>query len=540
MAAPVVLIVRDGWGYDPSTEHGRFNAVLQAKTPRHAALLDAYPWTLIKASGDAVGLPEGTIGNSEVGHQNLGAGRVVLQESVRISRAISNGEFFDNEALLKAVDNVRTSDRYLHVMGIASDAGVHGLLEHLYGVLELAARAGIKKVALHLFTDGRDTGPFSGKEFLRRIEKRCQDIGVGQIATICGRYYALDRDNRWDRVQLAYDALIGRSRVPAFSSAEVALETYYENPNSDSREGDEFVTPRTVGPNSDETRIRNGDSVIFYNFRGDRPRELTRAFMQPDFGAQSPESTDKEFDRGEKLDLTFVCMTAYDEGFNRFPGLHVAFPKMEKIPDMGGEYLARLGRTQFRAAESEKFAHVTFFFNNYREEPFEGEHRWMAKSPQVGTYDQQPEMSAKSVRDAVLSRLQSDDCEDFFLVNFANPDMVGHTGNFEATVSAVETVDQCVGAIVDATLKRGGSLIITADHGNAEQMWDPDTDGPHTAHTTNDVECIIVDDALAHNSTTLRDNGRLADVFPTCLRLLGLEQPEAMTGESLLDEDRTR
>ena len=535
MAKPMVLIVRDGWGYNPNPEHNRFNAVLQARTPRHDALVDAYPWTLIKASGEAVGLPAGTIGNSEVGHQALGAGRVVLQESVRISRAIADGGFFSNEALLKAIDNAMANDRYLHVMGIASDAGVHGLLEHLYSVLELAARAGIQNVALHLFTDGRDTGPFSGREFLHQIETRCRDIGVGRVATICGRYYAMDRDNRWDRVQLAYDALTGRAWTPVFESAEEAVTDYYEQPTSDSQQGDEFITPRRVEPDAHGTRIRAGDSVVFCNYRGDRPRELTRAFMQPDFGAQVG---DKQFDRGEKLDITFVCMTAYDESFNDFPGLYVAFPKPERAPDIGGEYLSRLGKTQFRVAESEKFAHVTFFFNDYRKEPFEGEHRWMVQSPKVATYDQKPEMSAESVRDAVLCRLQTDDCEDFFLVNFANPDMVGHTGNFEATVSAIETVDQCVGAIVDATLERGGKLIVTADHGNAEQMWDPDTDAPHTAHTNYDVECIIVDDELSRCATTLRDNGRLADVFPTCLMLMRMEKPAAMTGESLLNQDR--
>jgi len=431
--------------------------VLRARTPRQDALLDAYPWTLIKASGEAVGLPDGTIGNSEVGHQNLGAGRVVLQDSVRISRAIASGDFFNNEALCRAIDNASTSDRYLHVMGIASDAGVHGLLEHLYSVLELAAQAGNKKVALHLFTDGRDTGPFTGREFLRQIEARCRDIGIGRIATVCGRFYALDRDNRWERVQRAYDALTGR---------------------------------------------------------GDRPRELTRAFMQPDFGVSSSTSADNEFDRGKKLDLTFVCMTAYDESFSNFPGLYVAFPKPESNTDIAGQYLSRLGKTQLRAAESEKFAHVTFFFNDYRDEPFEGEHRWITQSPAVDTYDQQPGMKASEVRDQVLSRLQDDDCEDFILVNFANPDMVGHTGNLEATVAAVEAVDECVGTIVDATLGCGGKLVITADHGNAEQMWDPETESPHTAHTLYDVECIIVDDELARGSTTLRDKAGFPMYFP--------------------------
>jgi len=514
MPKPLVLIVRDGWGYNPNPEHSRFNAVLRARTPRQDALLDAYPWTLIKASGEAVGLPDGTIGNSEVGHQNLGAGRVVLQDSVRISRAIASGDFFNNEALCRAIDNASTSDRYLHVMGIASDAGVHGLLEHLYSVLELAAQAGNKKVALHLFTDGRDTGPFTGREFLRQIEARCRDIGIGRIATVCGRFYALDRDNRWERVQRAYDALTGRGDTPVSESADAALASYYDSPSSDSQQGDEFITPQAIEPDPDSTRIRSGDSVIFYNYRGDRPRELTRAFMQPDFGVSSSTSADNEFDRGKKLDLTFVCMTAYDESFSNFPGLYVAFPKPESNTDIAGQYLSRLGKTQLRAAESEKFAHVTFFFNDYRDEPFEGEHRWITQSPAVGTYDQQPGMKASEVRDQVLSRLQDDDCEDFILVNFANPDMVGHTGNLEATVAAVEAVDECVGTIVDATLGCGGKLVITADHGNAEQMWDPETESPHTAHTLYDVECIIVDDELARGSTTLRDKAGFPMYFP--------------------------
>ena len=545
--SPTVLIVRDGWGYNPFAEHNSFNAVHQARTPRCDDLLRNYPWTLIRTSGEDVGLPDGTMGNSEVGHQNLGAGRVVDQESVRITKAIRNGEFFDNQAMNDAINRAKDNDRFVHVMGIASDAGVHGLLEHLYGVLELARQLNHDKVALHLFTDGRDTGPFTGKRFVEQIEAKCREIGVGEVATICGRYYAMDRDNRWERVQLASQALTDATRageanttVPRFDSAGEAIQAYYDQPTNDSQQGDEFITPRVIGPSDDAvnaTRVTDGDSVIFYNYRGDRPRELTRAFMQPDFHGNvkpSPDTGEKGFDRGRALDLAYVCMTAYEETFTQFPGLKVAFPKPPKMENIAGQYLASLGKTQFRSAETEKFPHVTFFFNDYREEPFESEHRKMAQSPQVATYDLQPDMSAAQVRDDVLERLQAEDCEDFILVNFANGDMVGHTGKLDAAITAIETVDQCVGAVVDATLKRGGNLIVTADHGNAEQMWNPETDAPHTAHTLYDVECILVDPSLYKASTYLRDDGRLADVMPTALAMMNLDQPSAMTGQSLL------
>jgi len=545
---PTVLIVRDGWGYNPHAEHNDFNAVHLARTPRCDALLRRYPWTFIRTSGEDVGLPDGTMGNSEVGHQNLGAGRIVDQESVRITKAIRSGEFFENEALVQAIDNAKANDRYVHVMGIASDAGVHGLLEHLYAVLELAKRRNHTKVALHLFTDGRDTGPFTGEQFVEQIEARCREIGIGRVATICGRYYAMDRDNRWERVKRAYHALTAISNdrgnepnaAPVFASAREAIQAYYDSPTNDSQQGDEFITPRVIGDSEaaiDETRITDGDSVIFYNYRGDRPRELTRAFMQPDFYGHvkpSPDTGEKGFERSNKLTLTYVCMTAYEESFTDFPGLKVAFPKPPKMESIAGQYLASLGRTQFRSAETEKFPHVTFFFNDYREEPFEGEHRKMAQSPQVATYDLQPEMSAEPVCQDVIDRVQADDCEDFILVNFANGDMVGHTGKLEAAIKAIETVDACVGAIVEAVLERGGNLIVTADHGNAEQMWNPETNAPHTAHTLYDVECILVDSSLSQAGTALREDGRLADVMPTALAMMNLDQPEAMTGRSLL------
>lgn len=537
-AKPVVLIVRDGWGENPNPEHDAFNAVKLADTPVTDGLMASYPVTLLHTSGEDVGLPEDTMGNSEVGHQNIGAGRVVDQESVRITKAVRNGELNENHALCDAIENANGHGHNIHLLGIASDAGVHGLLTHLYGCVRLCKERGVPtdKILLHLFTDGRDTGPFTGKGFIEQIEAQLADIGAGRIASICGRYYAMDRDNRWERVKQAFDLLTGKAQgVSSFSSAVEAVQDYYDNPTNDSQQGDEFITPRLVGKPG---AIADGDTVIFYNYRGDRPREITRAFMQPDFQGNvppSPDSGEKGFDRGQQLNLRYVTMTAYDSTFTEFAGLSVAFPKPPKMQDIGGEWLSKHGKTQFRCAETEKFPHVTFFANDYREEPFEGETREMAQSPSVATYDLQPEMSAPGIRDLVLKRINEDgiDCPDFILVNFANGDMVGHTGKLDAAIKAVETVDACVGEIVDATLKRGGKLIITADHGNAEQMFDPNTNAPHTAHTTYDVPCLLVGDDLTKD-TQLRDDARLADLFPTALDLMGLDKPEAMTGVSLL------
>ena len=548
---PVVLIVRDGWGENPNPEHDAFNAVKLAKTPRTDALMATYPATLLHTSGEDVGLPDDTMGNSEVGHQNIGAGRIVDQESVRISKQVRSGEINKNHALCDAIENANGHGHKVHLLGIASDAGVHGLLDHLYGLVKLCKLRGVpsEKVCIHLFTDGRDTGPFTGKGFIEQIEANLVEIGCGHIASICGRYYAMDRDNRWERVEKAYSLLdfmsaVHGHRSPVFSSAAQAIQDYYDNPTNDSQNGDEFITPRIIDyPQESElnwkdSRIKDGDTVIFYNYRGDRPREITRAFMQPDFQGNvppSPDSGEKGFDRGEKLNLRYVTMTAYDETFKEFPGLEVAYPKPPKMQDVGGEYLSKQGKTQFRCAETEKFPHVTFFANDYREEPFEGETREMAQSPSVATYDLQPEMSAPGILELVLKRVNEDgvDCPDFILVNFANGDMVGHTGKLDAAINAVETVDDCVGQIVDAVVKRGGKLIITADHGNAEQMFDPNTNAPHTAHTTYDVPCILVGKGL-DKETQLRDDARLADLFPTALDLMGLEKPEAMTGVSLL------
>lgn len=553
-AKPVVLIVRDGWGTNPHPEHDDFNAIKLADTPRCDALKQRYPHTLIRTSGREVGLPEGTMGNSEVGHQNIGAGRVVYQESVRITVAIEDGSFFDNAAINDAIGKAKANNGKVHLLGIASDAGVHGRLDHLYACVEACKRAGLgpRDVCLHLFTDGRDTGPFTGRDYLEEIEDKLEDLGCGRIVSLCGRYYAMDRDNRWERVQLAYDLLTGRLKAENalaggdFPTAGEALADYYDEPTNDSQNGDEFVTPRTIGSggDADKNRIKSGDAVLFYNYRGDRPREITRAFMQPDFRGNvpaSPDSGEKGFDRGEQLDLAYVCMTAYDQTFRDFPGLAVAYEKTGKMPEILGQYLSEHGKTQLRVAETEKFPHVTFFANDYREDAFPGETRQMAQSPQVATYDLQPQMSAHEIRDIVLKQVAAGDadsggggCPDFILVNFANGDMVGHTGKLNAAIAAVETVDGCVGEIVDAVLAKGGKLIVTADHGNAEQMFDPDTKAPHTAHTTYDVECIVVDPGLKVD-TPLRPGGKLADCAPTALALMGLDTPEEMTGQSLLD-----
>lgn len=537
---PVVVIVRDGWGRNPNPEHDTFNAVKLANTPRCDELLEKYPSTLIHTSSEDVGLPEGTMGNSEVGHQNIGAGRVVDQESVRITKAIRDGSFFENEVLVHSVERAKKGRRYVHLMGIASDAGVHGLMDHLYACLELCKKMDHDRVALHLFTDGRDTGPFTGKGYVAEIEAKCKEIGVGEVASICGRYYGMDRDNRWERVAMAYSCLTGihgrKNELPLAETAEAAIQQYYDNPTNDSQQGDEFIVPTMVGTSLDAalgTRISSEDSVIFYNYRGDRPREIVKAFTMSDQEwsevPPSPDSGERGFNRVRRLGVEMVTLTAYEQGLS----VKVAYPKPPKMVDIAGAYLSRMGKTQFRCAETEKFPHVTFFYNDYREEPFEGESREMAQSPKVATYDLQPEMSAPKITEIVLGRVKADDCEDFIFVNFANGDMVGHTGKLDAAIKAVETVDGCVGQIVDAVLARGGKLIVTADHGNAEQMFDPNTNAPHTAHTLYDVECIVVDPSL-NASVKLREGGRLADVLPTALQLMDMEQPEAMTGVSLL------
>jgi 2,3-bisphosphoglycerate-independent phosphoglycerate mutase len=554
--APLVLIIRDGWGLNPNPSHAAFDAPLIARqrglTPAADGLDQDWPRTLIKTSGEDVGLPEGTMGNSEVGHQNIGAGRIVDQESVAITKACRPPRGLDtNPAIAAAIAAAKQGHRSVHLLGIASDAGVHGQLEHLYACLRACKALGMagNRVFVHLFTDGRDTGPFTGAGFATQVADQCRALGVGRIASIIGRYYAMDRDNRWERVKLAYDCLTGRAaqRAPSIDGAF----SYYKHPSSPTLQGDEFIPPTAIGA-ADEflaSRIVSGDSVIFYNYRGDRPREISAAFVFPDDKwakvKPSPDSGKHGFDRGPKLDLHYVIMTEYWEEL--LPYCTVAFPKPPKMKDIAGEYLSSLGLRQFRCAETEKYPHVTFFFNDYRDEPFPGERRENPQSPKVATYDLKPEMSALEVRDAVLRRLAAADCEDVLIVNFANADMVGHTGNLEAAVKACATVDQCVGAIMSATLARTGSLIITADHGNCEQMFDPDTGSPHTAHTVYDVPLYVV--GTAFKSRRLRGDfnapgwfdptvraarGRLADILPTALDMLAIPKPPEMSGQSLL------
>lgn len=460
----------------------------------------------------------------------------MYQDAVRISLACREGRLKDIPALVGAIRGAKAKGAAVHLLALNSDAGVHALLEHLFAVVRLCGDLGQERVYLHLFGDGRDTGPYTGEAYAQRVEAECRSIGVGRVASVVGRYWAMDRDNRWERVKRAYDLLAGRLvEAPNFADAPSAIRAYYDTPEGGATlKGDEFISPRTVG-DAEESRVRDGDTVIFCNYRGDRPRELCSAFLLDEFHGSgelkpSPDSGERGFDRGRKLDLDFVIMTPYSE---RLSGLaKVAFPKPPKMVNIAGAYLSSLGLRQFRCAETEKYPHVTFFFNDYRDEPFPGESREIIQSPKVATYDLAPEMSASGVCEAVLRRLGAGDCEDFIVVNFANPDMVGHTGNLDATVKACETVDACVGRIVEKTLARGGSLIVTADHGNAEQMWSPEDDAPHTAHTTFPVLMHAVGEAFRGGS--LRQGGRLADILPTALAMMGLEQPAEMTGENLL------
>ena len=543
---PLVLIIRDGWGQNPHPEHDAFNAVKLAATPVADRLDRDYPRTLIHTSGEDVGLPDGTMGNSEVGHQNIGAGRVVDQESVAITKACRAGLEHNaviSEAIRASTVNKRPdgSPAVVHLLCICSDAGVHGQLEHLYAAVRACKVLGQNRVALHLLMDGRDTGPFTGLGFLKQVEDQLRAIGIGWIQTVMGRYYAMDRDNRWERVQKAFDCMLGNPGSPSAATPQEAVQRYYDAPTTDTMKGDEFIIPTRIGPPSpaaDPRRgcVSDGDSVIFVNYRGDRPREICSAFLFPDdLWAKvkpSPDSGKHGFDRGRKLRLHFVIMTEYwDALLPHVSG--VAYPKPPKMVNIAGEYLSRLGITQFRCAETEKYPHVTFFFNDYRDEPFPGERRENPQSPKVATYDLKPEMSADQVRDAVLRRLAAPDGEQFIVVNFANGDMVGHTGSLPAAIKACEVVDRCVGAIMEATLARRGSLIVTADHGNAEQMWDPVTNAPHTAHTTYDVPLYVVGEAF--KARKLRPGGRLADVLPTALDMMSLPRPAEMTGRSLLD-----
>ncbi len=555
---PFVLIIRDGWGSNPNPEHDAFNAIKLAGernlTPVSDALMRDYPSTLVKTSGEDVGIPEGTMGNSEVGHQNIGAGRIVDQESVAITKACRAG-LEHNLVIASAITSSLARGGGVHLMGINSDAGVHGMLDHLYACVRACKAMGQMKVYIHLFSDGRDTGPFTGKEFAAQVERELAKTGAGAIVSIMGRYYAMDRDYRWERVSAAFATLTGThssSPVPTFPTVTAAIEDYYANPTGGNLKGDEFITPRMIGATpaaAQLTRIRDRDSVIFFNYRGDRPREISAAFVFPDeqWGKvkPSPDSGKIGFERGNKLDITYVTMTAY--WGELAPFVQTAFPKPPKMVNIGGEYISKNGLRQFRCAETEKYPHVTFFFNDYRDEPFPGESRQNPQSPRVSTYDLLPQMSAQAVLEAVLGRLASPDFEQVLIVNFANCDMVGHTGVLEAAITACATVDACVGQIVKATLALGGSLIVTADHGNAEQMFDPITNAPHTAHTTFDVPLVLVSDRLKgrklrgdtvvarwFNPAAREGRGRLADIMPTILDVIGLPKPAEMSGESLL------
>ncbi len=548
---PFVLIIRDGWGLNPYPDQNETNAIHLASTPVADALGEKFPGTLIKTCGEDVGLTNNTMGNSEVGHQNIGAGRIVDQDAVRITKACRSGALRENSALVESITGAVRKKRAVHLMGICSDAGVHGQLVHLYALLDLCKDLHATKVFVHLFTDGRDTGPTTGKGFVGKVEHECTRRGVGRVVSIVGRYWAMDRDSRWERVKKAYDLLVGHDQIKCHDSAQDAIQLFYDNPPNEDMRGDEFVEPIAIGDDWRDTRISDGDTVIYYNYRGDRPRELCSAFLLPEFdGAAelnpSPDSGRRGFDRGQKLDLDFVLMTPYSKRLAELA--RVAFGRPERMVNIAGEFFASLGLTQFRCAETEKYPHVTFFFNDYREEPFPGERREIIQSPRVATYDLAPEMSARGVCDAVLARLNANDCESVIVVNFANADMVGHTGSIPAAVRACEMVDTCVGEIVERVLALGGSLIVTADHGNAEQMWNPDADAPQTAHTIFDVPIYIVGEAFRgrtlrgdHDAsgwfdTAVREGrGRLADIIPTAIDMLGLECPPEMTGRSLLD-----
>jgi len=511
---PCVLIIRDGWGYNPDPSEDPYNAVKRANTPIDDRLMAEYPNCLIHTYGEWVGLPDGTMGNSEVGHQNIGAGRIVPQESVRLPFAIRAGSFFKNEEFLKMIDFVKARKGKVHFMGLASDIGVHSLLGHLYGLLELAKRHNLKDVFIHAFTDGRDSPPDSGLGYIADIEKKAAEIGVGRIATVAGRFYAMDRDSRWDRVQKAFECLRFGKGLKARSATEAIQNSY------DKGVTDEFIEPTAIVNEEGEpiATISDGDGVVFFNFRGDRPRELTRVFVDPDF---------KEFTRTLKPDVYFVCMTEYDASLPA----PVAFPKPAKMKNTLGAYWSSLGLRQFRCAETEKYAHVTFFFNDYNEKPFKGEDRQIVPSPKVRTYDLKPEMSAYEVTAVVLERLESDKY-DAMVINFANPDMVGHTGDLNAAIKAAETVDECVGRLLDKIKSLGGAAIVTADHGNFEKMIDGSPDNPHTAHTVGDVPLIVFDERF--KGRKLREGGTLADIAPTMLEIMGLPQPKEMTGKSLL------
>ncbi|HVA89406.1 MAG TPA: 2,3-bisphosphoglycerate-independent phosphoglycerate mutase [Chloroflexota bacterium] len=516
---PVVcLIILDGYGYREETEG---NAIAAASTPTFDRIWRDYPHTLLQASGKAVGLPTGMMGNSETGHMNMGAGRIVLQKLTQISRRIEDGAFFDNAALAGAITHVRERGTRLHLLGLIGPGGVHAYDEHLLAILQLARSRGLDEVFVQAILDGRDTPPQSAEGYIEKLNREMADLRVGALATVSGRYYAMDRDKRWDRTAAAYQAMV-RGEGPGADSAGSAITTAYKNGVTD-----EFIVPTVIVRDGEPVAtIGSGDAVIFFNFRGDRPRQLTRAFVQPDFAG---------FDRGEQLrDLYFVTLAEYEKGVP----VVVAFPPealADPIETSLAEVVSNLGMRQLHVAETEKYAHVTYFINGGREEPYQGEERVLVPSQKVATYDLAPEMSADGVAQAVIDRL-GDNPPALVIMNFANCDMVGHSGMMAPTIRAVETVDQCLGRVLAAVEAAGGVAIVTADHGNAEMMVDPETGSPHTAHTTNPVPCVLVapDTLPLLRHATLREGGVLGDISPTVLALLGAPQPAVMKARSLL------
>ncbi|MBQ3079312.1 MAG: 2,3-bisphosphoglycerate-independent phosphoglycerate mutase [Clostridia bacterium] len=515
--ATTALIIMDGFGIggnDPVT-----NAILSQGTPNLDRLKEKYSFTAIGASGEDVGLPDGQMGNSEVGHTNIGAGRVVYQMLVKISKDIREGVFFENPAMIKAMENCKKNDSALHLIGLVSPGGVHSHTNHLYGILEMAKKHGLEKVYVHALLDGRDVPPDSGWEYVQELVNKMEEIGVGKIATTMGRLYAMDRDNAWERVEKAYNAMVMGEGNKAEDPVKAIRDSYEVIDETGKHLTDEFVLPTVLDENG---MIQENDSVVFFNFRPDRAREITRAFVDPDF---------KGFVRKKGFfPLTYICMTQYDA---TMPNVTVAYPP-ESLSMTMGEYLSKCSKTQLRIAETQKYAHVTFFFNGGEETKFEGEDRILVPSPsseEVPTFDLKPEMSAYEVTEAVLPLIREDKY-DVIILNYANCDMVGHTGVIDATKKAVKAVDECVGKVVDAITEMGGKCIVTADHGNADMMIDPVSGGPFTAHTTNPVPVIVIDPAAPKKA--LREGGRLSDLCPTILTLMGLEQPKEMTGESLI------
>ena len=503
-----MLMILDGFGDNKNTDG---NAIKLAKTPNIDKLMKKYPNTDIFTSGLHVGLPEGQMGNSEVGHTNIGAGRIVYQELTRITKSIEDGDFFSNPEFIAAIENCKKHNSKLHILGLLSNGGVHSHNRHLYGLLEMAKRRDFEDVYVHCFLDGRDTPPASAETYVAELQEKMKEKGVGKIASLSGRFYAMDRDKRWQRVQKCYDALVNGEGEKAGDPIKAIEDSYQKEVF------DEFVVPTVIcNGNEPVAKIEENDSVIFFNFRPDRAREITRAIVDPEFDGFET----------KKMNLYYVCFTSYDE---TMPNVHIAFKK-EPLKNTFGEVVSEAGLTQLRIAETEKYAHVTFFFNGGEEKQYPGEDRILVPSPKVETYDMKPEMSAYEVTDKVCKALENDKY-DVVILNFANTDMVGHTGSLQAAIKAVEAVDECVGKIVKIIEEKKGNLLITADHGNAEQMIDYKTGEPHTAHTTNPVPIILITDNKEYK---LKENGKLADLAPTMLDLMGINKPEEMTGESLL------